>query len=381
MRFLNNSRGIVLALIAACSCIEPYDPELRNEDVNYLVVDAFLNGSDGVATVRLSRTLPVKSTDPIPRETGADVYIEHEGGLLYPLAHEGEGTYTGDVNLSGSDRYRLVIRIGDEHEYVSGYTTIQQTPPIDSITWSVHRDGIQFEVNTHDATKATRHFKWRFTETYEYHARLQSLFMIEDDTVVERPPDLSLTFCWRSHESSNIMIRSLTHLDEPVLNNNPLTLIPWGSRKLFVKYSILVQQHALTEETYNYWHNLSKTTENLGGLFDPLPSEVEGNITCTHHDGEKALGIFSAATVSEKRMFLSNGQLPPSLAREFMDLTYCTIDTLLLEDVASASQYMLLVDEILGPDGPEPIGWGRGTSQCIDCTYWGGVTTEPSFWE
>src|SRR5690606_12608478 len=129
--------------------------------------------------------------------------------------------------------------------------------PIDSISWSVQRDGIRFEVNAHDATGAARFFKWKFTETYEYRTVLNSMFMFTPEKdVIARPPELAINYCWRTNESRDIIVGSIDHLQKSVVNRFPVTLVPYGSRELSIKYSILVKQQALTKETYNYWRNL-----------------------------------------------------------------------------------------------------------------------------
>ncbi|MEJ7664694.1 MAG: DUF4249 family protein [Hymenobacter sp.] len=59
--------------------------------------------------------------------------------------------------------------------------------------------------------------------------------------------------------------------------NSPNAPTP-PSSKLYYLYSILVRQYALTPEEFAYWDKLRKNTENLGTLFDPLPSQLSGNV-------------------------------------------------------------------------------------------------------
>lgn len=375
-------RACLFLLLTAYSCIEPYDPSLSDHDVNYLVVDAFLDGSNGVATVRLSRSQPVKSDEPLPMVSGATVLIENEQSDSYPLDELNAGLYTGFIaDISPVQHYRLVIRTGDEHTYASTFVPVIQAPPIDSISWSPQRDGIRFEVNTHDPSDQTRFFKWTFSETYEIHSRLPSLFMFsEPGIVVPRPPEMALSECWRTNESTGILVGSVKHLQQSVLSRYPVTLIPYGAQKLFVKYSLLVRQQGLTEEGYTYWHQLARSTENLGGLFDPLPSEVTGNIACTVHEDEHALGIFTASTVSEMRLFLRRSDLPVDLASQFYDRSYCPVDTLKMEDLHNYGTWTLLSNEVYDL-APFPIGYTTSHPGYIDCRYWGGDLTKPDFWD
>jgi hypothetical protein len=372
---------IIIFLTILSGCIEPYDPALKDGDMNYVVVDAFLNASDGTATARLSYSQPVKSSGPVPRVLDASVSIDEENGGSYPLSMGAPGVYSATIpGVSVGKRYRLVIKTHDSHEYVSEFTSVINAPPIDSITWSVHRDGIRIEITSHDETGSTKYFKWNYTETYEYKSRLHSQFMFSNGIVIRRPDDELISTCWRTDPSSQISIGTVKHLQQSVLSKHPLTLIPYGSRKLYVKYSILVQQQGLTEENYNYWLNLEKSTENLGGLFDPLPSEIHGNIRCVNHAGENALGLFSASTVTEMRKYISRNDLPVDLRGEFVDKTYCEVDTVLLSELPNLLETTLFIDAVYEAS-PFPVGYTTAFPSCGDCRYWGGQPIRPLFWE
>ena len=279
MRYRNGWVCGLFLVVAVIACVEPYDPPLDDEDINLLVVDGFLNATTDSARIRLTRTLPVKSTDQIPAESGALVGIEDDQGSFHPLSESSGGIYKGPVPGAGAHaRYRVLIRTRNDREYVSEFSTVIQTPPIDSITYHVGTDGVEFSVNSHDGENISRNYRWTFVETYEYKANFNSLFMFDGEEPVFRPLSESIFTCWRSNESTDILVASTKHLEHSVVSKFPVAFLPKESIKISVKYSLLLQQQALTEEAYNYWTQLEKSTENLGGLFDPLPSEVQGNI-------------------------------------------------------------------------------------------------------
>jgi hypothetical protein len=371
--------GVVMLLWAVIhGCIEPYDPPLDDSNIDLLVVNGFLDASAGTATIALSRTQPVKSTEKSPPETGAYVYIEDDMGMLYPLSERMPGNYYGVVSGNDTDtRYRLVIETGNGREYVSGFIAIVETPPLDSISYSITNDGVQFEVNTHDPTNVSRHYRWKYVETYEYHSPFTSNYMFTETEIVERPPDQAINVCWKTNASTNIIVGSNQHLKESVTSKVQVAFVPKGSIKLTVKYSLLVQQQALTPEEYNYWLNLQKSTEQLGGLFDPLPSEVTGNIKSTTSPAEKVLGYFGGGIVRELRRTVRQEQLP----REVVGYNgnYCVLDTLLLEDIPNVSRATLFIGE--AHNAVFLIGYTSSTANCIDCRVSGGTTEMPAFWE
>lgn len=382
MNTVKKCGGILFFVLILNACIEPYDPPLKESDANLLVVDAFMDVSNGAVNVKLSRSLPVKNFSDFPRESGAFVRIEDGGGNTYTIAEWGGGTYTGNVPDPGVDQtYRLLITTADNQEYASGFIQIVETPSIDSVTWTADRDGIEFAVTTHDPTHRAKHFRWKYEETYEYNATFNSLFKWVGTNVVPRELDESVFTCWRTIESTDIIVGSARLLNEAVISKFPITVVPLESVKLSIKYSLLVKQQALTEEAYDYWTSLERSTENLGGLFDPLPSEVQGNIRSISDPNQTVLGFFSSGQTRETRIFFTRNQIPRELRPGYRPNSACRLDTVFLADIPKLNGQGLVVDPIYAM-GAGLIGYTHtSASSCADCTKFGGTTTRPTFWK
>ncbi|HET7179735.1 MAG TPA: DUF4249 domain-containing protein [Chryseosolibacter sp.] len=381
MRLLTTKYGSSVVLILLLSCVEPYNPKVDNRDLNLLVVDAFLNAATDSATVALTRTLPVESDEIVPNETGAFVRIEDDQGSVYQLQEKGGGIYSGRVDgVTSSRQYRVRITAGGD-DYASDLVTVAQTPPIDSITYEFLPDGVQFYVTTHDPTNQSRYYRWEYDETFEYNSEFFSYYMFQGDVIVPRPAELTRHTCWKSDYSTDILVGTTKHLKESVINKFPIAFIPNGSIKLTVEYSILLRQQAITEAAYEYWSRLRKTTEQVGGLFDPLPSEVPGNIHSISDPGENVLGFFSIGSVQQMRKFVRRSELPRDAIRRFLahDAS-CVLDTIKIEDIPNYSKSAWLVDAIFSPGG-FISGYTTAVTRCIDCTLRGGATAKPDFWK
>ena len=374
--------GLLMLTLLVYACVEPYDPPLRSEDVNLLVVDGFLNATEDRALVKLTRTLPVGSTDAIPAESGAVVWIEDDQGTAFLITETSPGRYEGNVPGAGTNaQYRLLIRTGRNREYASELVHILETPPIDSITYSGDPDGVQFEVNMHDPFGTSRNYRWTFEETYEYKARFNSQYMFEGEDLVIRRPDQSIYTCWRTDPSTDIIVGTTKHLKTSIVSKFPITFVPKESPKISVEYSLLLRQQALTDEAYDYWLNLERTTEHLGGLFDPLPSEVKGNLRSVTDPSETVIGFFDAATVQQQRIFVKRNELPPELTLVSRYNTACELDTIPVGEISQVYKpTTFIVDAVYGM-GPFITGYTSSVRSCVDCTTSGGTTEKPSFWE
>jgi hypothetical protein len=73
-------------------------------------------------------------------------------------------------------------------------------------------------------------------------------------------------------------------------------------------YSMELIQQSLTKEGYQYWENIRKISDDIGGIFAPQPSEIKGNLKSINTEDQTIIGYISASTVNKKRIF-AYGQL------------------------------------------------------------------------
>jgi Domain of unknown function (DUF4249) len=170
-------------------------------------------------------------------------------------------------------------------------------------------------------------------------------------------------------------VGSSAKLDQDIISLAPITVIPFTSVKITVRYSILVKQYALTKEGYDYWDILKKNTEQLGTIFDPQPSHLFSNIHCVTNPDEEVIGFISAGSTTEKRLFISRNEVDP-----WNFVSRCDEQTLVLPNEYKS----IFGGGILIPLNPLVmngfvIGFYGGAPTCIDCRLTG-TNVKPSFW-
>ncbi len=370
-------------LLSVFGCVEEYPPPVANEQVDFLVVDGSIDGSTGDVEVKLSRAIPLASDETPPPELNAHLQIEDADGIIYPMNHYGNGVYRNDnITINNNIQYRLSIRRQDGREYYSEYVSMKPTPPIDSVVWRPNqfRDGVQILVNTHDITNSTRYYQWILEETYEYTSPFISLYKYENEEVINVPRSEWVNRCWRTLPSTKIIIGSSEQLNSDIIASFLVDEIPVGSQKLSIRYSVLVKQRALTKDAYTYWLNLQNTTEKLGGLFDPQPGRVNGNIYNKENPKEPVLGYFDVNETQEQRIFITSDDLTEDL-RSQRDLMGCSMDTVSVQGVSEIGQKpgLALVYTII--DGVTIVGYTYSRVFCTDCRLQGGTLTKPLFWD
>ncbi|TSD64913.1 DUF4249 domain-containing protein [Inquilinus sp. KBS0705] len=380
---------LYIALLAiAISCKKPYTPPQITAPSSYLVVEGTINSGSDTTFINLSRTRNLGDSVNVSGERGATVIVEGDG-TSYNLPELRNGVYAHQgLNLDVTKKYHLRIKTADGQEYLSDDVEVKSAPPIDDVGYEIKDKGLQINVSTHDPANKTLYYRWEYVETWRFHTRYRSDFVVAParDTVILRTAENQIYYCFNTVASSTISIASSTKLSQDVISKAPLTLIAPESDKISMRYSILVKQYALTKEAYEFWENLKKNTETLGSIFDALPSEISGNIHNIKNPSEPVIGYISAGAVQSKRVFIDKSQLPDTWKTAYPES--CRQDTTLYvgdHGFNEVRDYILLgtaipTASITDPRGFTIIGFYRTDPICADCTLRGRVQ-QPAFWK
>lgn len=363
---------LIVSFALMLSCKDRYEPLVIVKAPHYLVVEGFINTVGDTTTVSLSRTVQISDTARAIPETNASVLIETENNDLYYLTEQTPGIYEGsNVYLPPLKKCRLRIITLDGKEYVSDFAVSKVVPPIDSVNWAFDEKGVHIKVTTHDPTNATRYYHWEYDETWEFHAAYYSMYDYNNGQLIFRDHPDSLYTCWQSGHSTNIITASSEKLSDDIIREWPLISIEKDTWKLSVKYSIMVRQYPLSKEGFLYLENMKKNSEKLGTIFDPLPSELTGNIHCISDPNEKVIGFIDAGSYTEKRIFIDRKELPSWRYFQGCDEFETPGDSL--------EYYFGNGVNIPTIDG-HAMGFYKGSVKyCVDCRV-RGTNTKPAFW-
>ena len=354
------------------ACVEPFAPPEITSASRFLVVDGSLNTSPGgVSQIKLSRTQNIYDEDGPQPEIRAKLTVEGDQGSRFSFVEAEQGVYQlGATTFKPTEKYRLRIKTAGNREYLSAYVPVMKTPPIDSLTYRIRGDrvGVEINVTTHDDLDKTRFYRWSYTETWEYQMPLYSALEVLNGDIVYRTENINT--CWSNAFPTNIVLGSTIKLSKDIIKDQAIVYIPGSSGKLRSKYSILVKQYALTQDEYEYWNTLAKTTERTGSLFDPQPAQVTGNIQAVDDPGEQVFGYFSAANQQEQRIFINENIGPAQFCAYGDTLTKSEV----LDDPAGLIMFEYYPEGSINPD------YVMGPAECADCRLRGGTTQRPSFW-
>ena len=372
-----------LTLLAGIGCKRDYNPPVVQTNPNFLVVDGFIDAGPGTTTnFTLSRTQRLgDSLGAHTPETQAEITVISTSGQTFALQEQGAGTYVStQLSLDPDQKYRLKITTRNGSQYQSDMVAVKLTPPIDSLTWKQDDStgNVIVSANTHDPANNSHYYRWFYSETWKYHAPLQSELVLVNGqinyAIDSLTQEYTVYYCWRSDNSTDIVLANTTSFSNDRVSQQPIGTIPRGAQKISIKYSMLASQYVLTQDAYQYWLILQKNTQNLGTLFDPQPSQLNSNIHCLTNPREPVIGFLSASSIQQQRLFIDNqqvnnwdtAQLACPLVQWYRDPNDFHIYT--------------YSDPLWGPyyfSGPALVLSKR---TCLDCREQGGTLQKPSFW-
>lgn len=367
---------IIAILLFLSSCITQFIPR-TTEDKELLVVEGLITDKPGVNTIKLSKSVPLGIVSNAKPLSGCDISISDDLGNVFGLHESEAGTYETDPqNFRGEIGRSYILHISTNNayrnlRYESYPVQMKPVPPIDSLYYEkltlqegsgaiASQEGCQIFLDTHDPTNVCKFYRWEYKETWEIHL----------------PYAVPNAICWVSNNSNVINVKNASVFTENRINKYPLDFISNLSDRLRVKYSILVNQYSLNEDEYDYWGKLQNISEQVGGLYDIIPSGVPSNVYCLSDPEEKVLGYFSVSANSSKRLFIKDrfaGILSP-----YTDDT-CISDTIFAPNpVPDLNLHVwVIIEHPLPPPSYKVITRLKG---CYDCTV-RGTNIEPDYWK
>jgi hypothetical protein len=370
---MKNSILIYLSFtLLITSCISQFIPQ-TNESKELLIVEGLITDQPGSNSIILTKSMPLGQRSEANPVTGCVVMVSDDQGSKTEFGETSPGVYSAPQFFHGMTgrTYTMEIQTSAASgglNYKSYPVEMQPVPPIDSIYYekvkiqeqsssTIEKEGCQIYLNAHDAKNQCKFYRWEYTETWQ----------------IEIPYTVPNKICWLTSNSTAINVKSTSGLAENRVNRYPLDFISTVTDRLNQKYSILVKQFSLNEDEFSYWEKLQKMSEQVGGLYDMIPSSVPSNIYCINDPNEMVLGYFSVSATTSKRIFIKDSfkGLP-----NFYSTDACIADTIQGGETIQGlnTSAWILIDNFMPPY--IVITYSKG---CYDCTL-RGTNIKPEFW-
>jgi len=373
---------ILFFVFSLPGCIEPYIADIEDEP-ELLSIEASLIKGNRLQKVMISRTSSL--SNPVLRPVGSClVQVEDEQGDLYEFTEGMTGTYyleMDDADIIPGNNYRLRVITPEGDVYQSEYETLLPGVPVDTVYYAIEDkvetytgnplNGLQFYLDVQAPDSASRFFRWRIDETYEYTSQGPITYFYWDLSLTPEPPEdvWGVFRCWITDEIQQIFLANTVNIAVNEKKKIPLHYVSTETDRLRIKYSLLVNQFSINEAAYNYFEQNKTAAEGTGSLYTKQPEQPITNFYKVDDPDARVLGYFWTATRTKKRIFVER------IEELDVDINFCAVVPFNMEDHGSGPFPIYIMED---PDTGVRM---TGSPYCFDCTRRGGTTEKPSFWE
>ncbi len=310
-------------VILLTSCEEYYKPDL-DEASGLMVVESHITNDLKQNYIKLTRASSLYDTDTDEKITGAEVFLIEVGNLVITGIESSAGYYTFTKAPVPGKKYILRIKTNTE-EFESDPVVMPSLPSIDSLytrhevkkTYKTNLDGRLVQRETLgrniciDApiTPALGYyrFSWRAIIQWKWsdpnpgappHSPLPSLygwisFYDKENFNFAGPKPFSVSDKIQNHPVLFLQYDTKIYLDS-------IPQYPQG-------WIVFIEQYGITKESYDFHQKLKEQFTAEGSLFDPVITQVYGNIHCKSDNKKLVFGFFDLSSYQHYRYAIKLG--------------------------------------------------------------------------
>jgi len=316
MKWMKNIISLTILAIGFQSCIKQVTVDTRTEKP-ILVVEGSITTDTVPYRVRLTYSGPFTSTRDISDEQiekNAIVTIEDNGGNATPLVYKDSGIYiTTDPSYIGKvgRSYHVNILLKDGTRFISRPETIKPVQPISAVKVNFMMDFsielptyLNVSVDTKDPAAEENYYQWKF----------YSLIMRQTWGVPCGFQCIKFEYCYQAQVDNEIRV-----LSDQNINGNEIKNQTVGRSYIYTYGNPYVEiaQLSITREAFQFWKRYQDQLTRTGGVLDPLPASIKGNVYNANNDADFALGYFSASSVFRKKVII----IPYSITEYLLDIS------------------------------------------------------------
>jgi hypothetical protein len=273
------------AALSLASCQDIIDVELPAGETR-LIVNGRVTDRDS-ARVDVKWSVPYLNTEPNEPVTNALVVLFENEVAVDTLIHRSNGRYLSDFQGEVGRSYRVAVTVPEREGYPSGTWTsateaLNRCNDADSIYSEFlprapfQREGRYVFIHWSEAPGRGDHYRVRVFRNDTLQNQTFDLTVFNDDFndgfVFPTPPSIP-----------------------------PIQIA--GPDSVGVKYK--VELGSISMGLYSYLNLLREQTLQVGGLFDPPPAPIVGNIYRESNENEYALGYFYASAIRTAEVTIS----------------------------------------------------------------------------
>jgi len=328
-----------LLIILFCSCEEIYTPAIEPID-GKLVVEALITNDVTKNFVRLTKTSSFYNKLQAQPALGAKVDLVEINGNVVRATEGIPGVFSFSTTPVEGKNYMLRITyLGDNYE-----SEIVTMPPLPSyenfytenIVKKIYRTDSYGVPNAYDLHGQEVYIDLPVSSAlshYRFETRSVSEWVYSPPGWDAPPPPP--TYGWQSFiDNTKFNVAGPKKFSQTEkIEKHPLVLLPYKSSDYLESDSLvsqgwilIIDQYGTSKGSFDYREELNSQFAAKGSLFDPIQTQVYGNITCKSYPPKNVYGYFELNSYRHFRYFIyTSGPDYPIIMRQiftYPDIPY-----------------------------------------------------------
>jgi len=347
MNHFKNLSFIVLVLGTFIRCTEIYTPDI-NTNTKALIVEGLVTDEAGPFSVKLTMAypLPFNSVGSTSYNVkGAKVSISENAQTTYSLIETTSGIYNTPSYFKSKvgNVYKLFITTKDGSIYESSSERLLSPQTIDSI------HGIQTTENYINKNNELQNvmgadvladlykslsvpgpacrFVSNITIQYNF------AFYERDISGNINPTYHWVLFGWDTFKlnGNENITEAKNSASNPLIENHSIGFIPFEASNynfsagktigldvpipsISIIYYLCVNQYTMNNDSYRFYKAANNQLSATGKIFDPIASQLYGNMKCTNDPTKIVLGLFEVSSVKQHAFLVKGSSTSPNVS-------------------------------------------------------------------
>jgi hypothetical protein len=318
---------VILGFILFLSCKEVYEPDTENGNTA-LVIQGLMTNIPGQLAVRITKAVPYDSANSYLAVRNANVFVYDDLGNMVMLTDNGSGLYeNASAKCESGRKYFLKVSAPDGNIYESIIQSLPQKISQDSI----YAGNVVRNIYVPDASGDYFKTQAKGMETFadlnsnssefpkvRYDVRYTVLYVF----VPPGMPDPPTYYCWRTfnaNSSINITSSKFEKTVGLVTKHNlaffRTNMYEYDQREgaFLAGWLLHVKKYSLNTDAHQFYLKAKSQLEASGKIFDPVPSQILGNIKCVTDPKKLVFGFFEISYAEQLYYRYDIGKAPIGL--------------------------------------------------------------------
>lgn len=314
---------LLLLLVFFVSCEQYYQPDIERID-GQLVVEARINNDLSRNLVHLTRTRSFNDMVPLTEVSGATVELIENKTNKIRGTESSPGFYVfNSVPVSGRNYFLRIGILNDTYE--SEEVTM---PPIPTIT-NFYTEHVVKKVYVNNIEGVPQALDRQGREIYvdipvtnslsHYRFDVRSILEWTWDSIPTSVSSIPTAYGWYSfYEKEKFNIAGPPNFSQiEKIEKHPLLMVSYNPLDYLYTDSLayhgwilIIEQYGTSKGSYEYHEKLNSQFAAVGSLFDPIQSQVFGNIICKNNPSKIVFGYFDLNSYAQHRFYFNLWEPP-----------------------------------------------------------------------